>query len=340
MSQQSFLATLNEFVTACRHAGSRLELAEISRPLLASYVADLQLLWVQSPWKMTAVGGCELRFQELWHWSGVSGLWRPLTGGEQRKFRRQILAGMAAQSADGQISLGDEVWSIWDHDAQSREGRSWVLLYQTPRQPLTPEGTLVLNTFASAVNRICGLERFQKQVHRDALTGLYNLRYLDVCLDREVGRSERSGQEFCVLFIDLNKFKQINDTHGHLLGNQVLLEVGGYLAQQLRGADMVFRYGGDEFVALLPETDLKEAQQVARRIEQGIRALRWYVSGKLAQISCAIGIGCYPEHGHNGTTLLAAADRHMYRAKPTAAEVVVENFDYDKGASNETSRSE
>src|SRR5215472_2941427 len=118
---------------------------------------------------------------------------------------------------------------------------------------------------AIAIENARSMERIQELTITDDCTGLYNARHLYKTLEQEVYRSSRFGYEFSVLFIDLDHFKQVNDTHGHLIGSKLLAEIGYLVKAQLRLIDCAFRYGGDEFVVLLPQTNKDSAMVVARR---------------------------------------------------------------------------
>jgi GGDEF domain-containing protein/putative methionine-R-sulfoxide reductase with GAF domain len=119
---------------------------------------------------------------------------------------------------------------------------------------------------AIAIENARWVERIQELTITDDCTGLYNARHLYKTLDTEVYRSSRFGYEFSVLFIDLDHFKTVNDTHGHLIGSKLLAEIGYLVKAQLRLIDFAFRYGGDEFVVLLPQTSKDQALVVAKRL--------------------------------------------------------------------------
>ena len=125
---------------------------------------------------------------------------------------------------------------------------------------------------AIAIENARSVERIQELTITDDCTGLYNARHLYKTLESEVYRSSRFGYEFSVLFIDLDHFKQVNDTHGHLIGSKLLAEIGYLIKAQLRLIDFAFRYGGDEFVVLLPQTSKDAALVVARRLRDSLRA--------------------------------------------------------------------
>lgn len=169
----------------------------------------------------------------------------------------------------------------------------------------------------------------QTLLHIDDLTGLYNLRYLELSLEREIKRAQRYNSSFCLLFIDLDDFKPINDQHGHLAGSQVLREVGLILKQTVRDVDLVFRYGGDEFVVLLIESDAKAGFKTAQRIRERIQQTNFEVAGqgstpnRYAQVTSSIGVAAFPEHGLEKDRLLSMADECMYESKRNGKNRVV-----------------
>src|SRR6266403_3195928 len=124
---------------------------------------------------------------------------------------------------------------------------------------------------AIAIENARAVEQIQELTITDDCTGLYNARHLYKVLEAEVYRSARYNYEFSVIFIDLDHFKQVNDTHGHLIGSKLLADIGFTIKSQLRLIDYAFRYGGDEFVVLLPQTDKHSAMVVAKRIQEMMR---------------------------------------------------------------------
>ncbi|HEX7171839.1 MAG TPA: GGDEF domain-containing protein [Candidatus Limnocylindria bacterium] len=148
----------------------------------------------------------------------------------------------------------------------------------------------------------------------DPLTGLFNRSQLFVTLEQEVSRTRRSDRGFCVLMIDLDGLKAINDTGGHLRGDQVLNSLGAVISGSIRTVDSAYRYGGDEFVVLLPETDIVGAFVVAEKIRVGAEELELTL-GPESQASVSIGLVSHPEDGLSAEELMVAADRAMYQAK-------------------------
>lgn len=163
----------------------------------------------------------------------------------------------------------------------------------------------------------------QSLIYIDDLTKLYNGRYLNVVLDREMKRSERYRNFFCVLFMDIDFFKRVNDAHGHLVGSRVLVEVGTVLRACVRDSDTVVRYGGDEFVVLLVETNADEAMIVAERMRKMVEAESFVKEAGLSiRLTISIGIAAFPEHATTKQTLLNLADQAMYRGKESTRNVV------------------
>ena len=149
----------------------------------------------------------------------------------------------------------------------------------------------------------------------DPLTGLYNRAQLFVTLEQEVSRTRRSDRGFCVLMIDLDGLKAVNDSGGHLRGDEVLRALGAVIRTSIRTVDSAYRYGGDEFVVLLPETDIVGAFVVAEKIRGGAEEVGMAMSGPESVTSVSIGLVSHPEDGLSAEELITAADRAMYQAK-------------------------
>jgi diguanylate cyclase (GGDEF)-like protein len=158
------------------------------------------------------------------------------------------------------------------------------------------------------------LERTLELSRTDPLTGLRNRSDLFATLEREVSRTRRSDRGFCLLMIDLDGLKAVNDSGGHLQGDHVLRSLGTVIASSIRAVDSAYRYGGDEFVVLLPETDIVGAFVVAEKIRIGAEELDAGL-GRTPQTSVSIGLVSHPEDGLTAEELMLAADRAMYQAK-------------------------
>jgi diguanylate cyclase (GGDEF)-like protein len=181
----------------------------------------------------------------------------------------------------------------------------------------------LLDQSSLALENAVRYARARNLVNIDDLTGLYNYRYLDLTLSREVKRAERYGAHLAVLFLDLDFFKTVNDTHGHMVGSKVLSEVGALLKQSVREEDTVIRYGGDEYTVILVETDATGAAVVAERIRRSIAEHRFLGGeGFDIHVTASIGCACYPEDTSTKSGLLELADQAMYRGKASGKNVV------------------
>jgi diguanylate cyclase (GGDEF)-like protein len=157
----------------------------------------------------------------------------------------------------------------------------------------------------------------------DDVTSLYNARYLLSALDREVNRAARSQSKLSVLFLDLDRFKAVNDRFGHLIGSRVLRELGGLLQESVRAIDTVGRYGGDEFTILLVDTGLEGALSVADRIRQSVADHGFGAERGLdLRLTISVGVATFPLHGETRERLLDLADKAMYLAKALGRNLV------------------
>jgi diguanylate cyclase (GGDEF)-like protein len=164
----------------------------------------------------------------------------------------------------------------------------------------------------------------REQSVRDPLTGLFNRRYMEESFDREVRRAAREGYGLGVLFADLDNFKQLNDAFGHAAGDSVLRRIGRFLAAAVRGEDIACRFGGEEFVVILPGASLDDTYRRAESMREGIKA---YPLDELAGLhpttTISVGVAAYPEHGTSAAQLILAADSAMYLAKEQGRDLVV-----------------
>ena len=149
----------------------------------------------------------------------------------------------------------------------------------------------------------------------DSLTGLYNRNFFFAAVDREIARSARSNRGFCLLMMDLDELKTINDKNGHYFGDLVLRGVGEVIRSGVRKIDTAARYGGDEFVVLLPETDPTGAYVRAEKVRIGVTELDVPVGGNRIEPSISVGVVSYPDDGRTSDELLISADQAMYASK-------------------------
>jgi diguanylate cyclase (GGDEF)-like protein len=169
---------------------------------------------------------------------------------------------------------------------------------------------------AIAIENARWVEKIQELTITDDCTGLFNARHLYKTLETEVYRSTRFGYEFSILFIDLDHFKQVNDTHGHLIGSKLLAEIGYLIKAQLRLIDFAFRYGGDEFVVLLPQTGKDSALVVAKRLRDALRASSFCrEEGLNLNVRASLGLATFPHDARTAHDIIRQADEMMYLVK-------------------------
>ena len=162
------------------------------------------------------------------------------------------------------------------------------------------------------------VQRIQELTITDDCTALYNARHLNFVLDAEIYRSTRYNYEFSVIFLDLDHFKQVNDTRGHLVGSKLLWMIGDIIKGHLRLIDYAFRYGGDEFVVLLPQTAKKNSLMVVRRLKDLLNSKVFFTDeGLNIKVTASFGVASFPNDGRTRKELLRMADEAMYLVKNT-----------------------
>jgi len=166
--------------------------------------------------------------------------------------------------------------------------------------------------------------KLRDQSIRDPLTGLFNRRYMEETLERELRRAIRNNESVALLMIDIDHFKQFNDTFGHPAGDTLLREFGSFLKQRTRGQDVACRFGGEEFVIILTSSSLEGASQRAEVLREELKHLAvQHVGQVLGAVSISIGVSAYPNHGSGAEELLHVADQALYRAKSEGRDKVV-----------------
>jgi diguanylate cyclase (GGDEF)-like protein len=200
-----------------------------------------------------------------------------------------------------------------------------VALTAGPDNPLGPETVAVVGINLTALILLAYVAMVIAREQRrakdaairmstvDPLTGLFNRTFFFAAVEREIARSARSGRGFCLLMMDLDELKTVNDRYGHFVGDRVLRGVGEVIREGVRRIDTAARYGGDEFVVLLPETEASGAYVLAEKIRIGVAELE--IAGTEAHTSLSVGVVGYPDDGTTSDELMIAADQAMYGSK-------------------------
>ena len=226
--------------------------------------------------------------------------------------------------------------------ATTTSGNCQVLSLQTPPKSvaelsttvvletgtLTPAkqqlATTVAEHIALAMANLKLRETLQNQSVRDALTGLFNRRYMEESLKREMQRCDRKQQPLSIVMIDVDRFKRFNDTFGHNAGDAVLRELAQLLQKYVRGSDIACRYGGEEFTLILPEASLDVTQQRAEQIRTAAKQLNVECNGQsVGAITLSMGVASFPNYGLDPEVVIKAADEALYRAKNEGRDRVI-----------------
>jgi len=227
-------------------------------------------------------------------------------------FEHEVVAGMS-------VPMISRQWTIGVLGAHSREQREF-----------SPDDVAFLqnasNLISVAIDRKHAEESLAQRSIRDALTNLYNRRHFHDRLVEEVSRAGRNRQPFAVLLCDLDGFKLVNDTRGHQIGDEVLKRASRSIQESTRGSDLIFRWGGDEFVVVLSNADRTGILIAADRIRKAIQK----IGGEFGlDLDLSIGVALYPEHGTNEDELIRLADRALYIAKKGGYRVYIGTEEYE-----------
>ncbi len=189
------------------------------------------------------------------------------------------------------------------------------------------------------VRKISSLhDELQEQAIRDPLTGLYNRRYLDETLEREFSRARRADYPISVILIDVDEFKRVNDTYSHKAGDRVLRSLGEMIQHHVRAADIPCRYGGEEFVIILPETPIEVGVQRAEQLRAQFEAARFFKGQEPLVPTLSIGVASYPSDGRSAAKVLHAADLAMYASKSLGGNKAIRYIPHSKSPAPSSSK--
>ena len=182
----------------------------------------------------------------------------------------------------------------------------------------------VADAIALSVANLRLRENLRQQSIIDLLTGMFNRRYMEETLEREVRRCARAQRPLSVILLDLDHFKSFNDTHGHAAGDVLLGALGSFLRSHVRAEDIACRYGGEEFTLIMPDSSLAATAQRAELLRVGVNTLRVEYGGQIiGPLTISLGVASFPEHGSSGADVLRVADEALYRAKHEGRDRVV-----------------
>ena len=202
-------------------------------------------------------------------------------------------------------------------------GRIWVEINSTPIRDSSGDITGYIGVARDATQHREMHEKLRQQSIRDPLTGLFNRRYLDESFERELSRAKRDGLPLSLLMVDIDHFKKLNDTHGHQAGDEVLKRLGELIGNGARSADLPCRYGGEEFLLVLPTMSLESAAERADNWRLTFANEQIAFAGTLLSATLSVGVAAFPGHGTTCDELIRAADQALYAAKHSGRNRVV-----------------
>jgi diguanylate cyclase (GGDEF)-like protein/PAS domain S-box-containing protein len=222
--------------------------------------------------------------------------------------------------------FNEDVWlSVNISPLQNKHGNflGWVAISEdiTHRKKTEEELRQINQRLGNQLDDISKLEyQLRDQVNRDALTGVFNRGYLEEILKQELMKAEMAGSSISVMMLDVDDFKLINDSFGHKAGDEVVIKLGKMLEKRTREKDCVSRYGGDEFVLILPGMESESAFIRAEILRSELSSIQFSFSSQYKPITISIGISSYPEQGRTNDELLSAADSALYHAKQSGKD--------------------
>jgi diguanylate cyclase (GGDEF)-like protein len=206
------------------------------------------------------------------------------------------------------------------------DGEVRARLYFLPQRPLSPDGEEVLETVVRVVGTSLAhwvrVKRLQQNVMIDPLTSCYNKRALDEFVDQTIVSAQRYGSDLSAIMLDLDHFKEVNDTYGHQAGDAVLKAVAQTLLKGIRKCDYLIRYGGEEFILIMPATSLARAVDVAERLRRAIEALPLSPNGHSLRVTASFGVA-EMKPGYDRDRLIREVDQRLYAAKTLGRNRIV-----------------
>jgi diguanylate cyclase (GGDEF)-like protein len=199
--------------------------------------------------------------------------------------------------------------------------RIWKHLNESTKQQLA---VIMAEHIALSLTNLKLRENLHNQAIHDPLTGLFNRRHMEEFLRREIYRAERKGATLGIIMLDIDDFKQFNDTFGHAAGDTLLRKLGAFLKAHIRRTDIACRYGGEEFMLIFPESSLEDTRQRAEQLREEVKHLNVQHDGQsLSAITLSLGVAAFPGQNPTVEAILRAADLALYRAKNEGRDRVV-----------------
>ena len=220
------------------------------------------------------------------------------------------------------VAQGETLGVLYVEDQASVQASS-ARAVQSEQAILNRRANAIAERVSLALANLRLRELLRNQSIRDALTGLYNRRYLEESLNRELQRAKRAGRSLSVVMLDLDHFKHFNDTFGHQVGDILLQEVAGVIKGRVRAGDLACRYGGEEFSLIVAEVDIEGTLKCVESVREAIKHLSLHHGGQtLGTITVSAGVATYPAHAINSEDLMRAADQALYQAKKAGRDCV------------------
>jgi diguanylate cyclase (GGDEF)-like protein len=242
----------------------------------------------------------------------------------QRKTDKQGKSTPRSQKQNGRlldILAETRTLKVWLRAGNGSPTEAFVILARglsaKDRKFLSATADFVIDPAEDLMGRLAALERENRQLKSlslsDDLTGLYNKRFFSIQLEIEMARAQRTGQPCCLMMIDFDNFKEINDRLGHDEGDRFLIQMGGLIREKLRPTDFICRYGGDEFAVIMPATSLLDGIGIAKRLQEFTAHFTWKMA---LRVSASLGLAAFePSNPLNAEEFFKQADNELYKAK-------------------------